>query len=145
MLECLFAFLGAVVGGFIGLITAKRTIYNDSVSQRRNVWLNEMREYISKMLAYKKVLDDSKQNQNQNQTPSADIEKYIAEYEIAKNQVLIRLNMTEEKHMLLKKAIEDLDFGARDYDDVAPKLVEIARSILKEEWEKVKRETKGGK
>ena len=135
MLECLFAFLGAVVGGFIGLITAKRTIYNDSVSQRRNVWLNEMREYISKMLAYKKDLGDSKQNQTQS----------TAEYEIAKNQVLIRLNMTEEKHILLKKAIEDLDSGARDYDDVAPKLIEIARSILKEEWEKVKRETKGGK
>lgn len=145
MIEALLAFLGAAVGGFLGLISVRRTIYNDSVSQRRNVWLNEMREYISKMLAYKKVFGGSNPNQNQNQTPSADIEKYIAEYEIAKNQVLIRLNMTEEKHILLKKAIEDLDSGARDYDDVAPKLIEIARSILKEEWEKVKSETKGGK
>lgn len=172
MTEALCTLLGAVIGAIISFLTVKRTIYNETVSQRRNVWLNEMREYISQMLAYKKVIVACKNNSacikpenceiHNNGNDAIDAEgqtsgcnesithrrcyiEFVEKYETAKNQVLIRLNLSEQKHQLLKSTIEDLDNDSKNYNDVAPIIIEISRSILKDEWEKVKKETKGGK
>ncbi len=136
MLEALIGFVGAIVGALFTVAVTKLNNYNQSVSQCRNKWLNDMRENISKMLACKKALDDA-----ENTEKKIELKR---EYEYAKNQTLLRLNLSENKHILLKVAIEELDL--QDYsEETAQKIAEISRSILKEEWEKVKYEAKGGK
>ena len=139
MLEALIGFGGAIIGAIIGalftVVVTKMNNYNQSVSQCRNKWLNDMRENISNMLACKNALG------------GADKEKQIElkrEYEYAKNQTLLRLNLSENKHILLKLAIEELDLQGYS-EETAQKIAEISRSIFKEEWEKVKYEAKGGK
>lgn len=137
MIEALIGFVGAIVGALFTLAVTKMNNYNQSVSQCRNKWLNDMRENISKMLAYKKALDDAENAEKQIELKR--------EYEYAKNQTLLRLNLSENKHILLKLAIEELDSLQNYSDEIAQKIAEISRSILKEEWEKVKYEAKGGK
>lgn len=140
MLEALIGFGGAIIGAIIGalftVVVTKMNNYNQSVSQCRNKWLNDMRENISNMLACKNALN------------WADQEKKIElkrEYEYAKNQTLLRLNLSENKHVLLKLAIEELDSFQNYSEETAQKIAEISRSIFKEEWEKVKYEARGGK
>ena len=137
MLEALIGFVGAIVGALFTVAVTKMNNYNQSVSQCRNKWLNDMRENISKMLAYKKALDDAENAEKQIELKR--------EYEYAKNQTLLRLNLSENKHILLKLAIEEFDSLQSYSEETARKIAEISRSILKEEWEKVKYEAKGGK
>ena len=136
MLEALIGFVGAIVGALFTVAVTKLNNYNQSVSQCRNKWLNDMRENISNMLACKKALDDA-----ENTEKKIELKR---EYEYAKNQTLLRLNLSENKHILLKVAIEELDLQGYS-EEPAQKIAEISRSILKEEWEKVKYEAKGGK
>lgn len=157
MLEALFGFMGGLIASLITVWVARIKNYGEIVSERRNIWLNEMRNNISRMLAYKKAIDcveeeikpqTQPQTQPQTKTKGGLFEKKVKlekEYELAKNEVLIRLNLTEGKHQLLKAAIEEFD-TQDDYDSIAAeKILEISRSLLKDEWEKVKKETKGGK
>ena len=108
----------------------KKVIYNQTVSERRNIWLNEMREYISGMLAQADI------SQNKDNMPM--------EYYKAKNQVLLRLNLIEPLHKMLSQQIESLD-NCENYQNTRDKIIEILQAILKEEWEKVKSEAKGEK
>lgn len=134
MIEAVFGFVGAVFGAALTYIATHRQLYSETVSKRRNIWLNEMREYISEMLAYREtIVRNSHKSDNQSR---------LVKYEIAKNQVLIRLNSNEEKHRMLEKEIIKLD-APNGYRKARNKIVIISRSILKEEWEKVKRESKG--
>ena len=153
MLEALFGFMGGLIASLITVWVARIKNYGEIVSERRNIWLNEMRNNISRMLANKKAIDCIEeeikpQTQPQTKTKGGLFEKKVKlekEYELAKNEVLIRLNLTEGKHQLLKEAIEEFD-TKDDYDNIAAeKILEISRSLLKDEWEKVKKETKGGK
>lgn len=160
MLEALFGFMGGLIASLITVWVARIKNYGEIVSERRNVWLNEMRNNISRMLAYKKAIDcveeeikpqpqtkPQTKTQTKTKTKGGLFEKKVKlekEYELAKNEILIRLNLTEGKHQLLKAAIEEFD-TQDDYDSIAAeKILEISRSLLKDEWEKVKRETKGG-
>lgn len=148
MLEALFGFMGGLIASLITVWVARIKNYGEIVSERRNVWLNEMRDNISRMLACKKAMKDEKKGSTNQVTINRGLlekkEELEKEYEIAKNEVLIRLNLTEGKHQLLKEAIEEFD-TKDDYDSIAAeKILEISRSLLKDEWEKVKRETKGG-
>lgn len=157
MLEAFLGFVGGLIASLITVWVARIKNYGEIVSERRNVWLNEMRNNISRMLAYKKAIDcveeeikpqPQPQTKTQTKTKGGLFEKKVKlgkEYELAKNEVLIRLNLTEGKHQLLKTAIEEFDTSDA-YDSIAAeKILEISRSLLKDEWEKVKRETKGGK
>ncbi len=137
MLEALIGFVGAIIGSLFTVAVTKMNNYNQSVSQCRNKWLNDMRENISQTLACKKALDDADNTEKQIELKR--------EYEYAKNQTLLRLNLSENKHILLKLAIEEFDSLQSYSEEIAQKIAEISRSILKEEWEKVKYEAKGGK
>ena len=141
MLEAIFGLIGVVVGSLFTFLVSKMNFYKETVSRRRNVWLNEMRNYISKMLACKKAMHTI--HFSCTATDSVNKKKCIEDYENYKNQVLIRLNLKEEKHKMLKTEIEKLNKKEKKFDQETENILEISRSILKEEWEKVKKETKG--
>ena len=148
MTEWIAGIIGVVVGGLVALIgtyfTVKlghRTLYAQTVSQSRNIWLNELRGYISKMLSA--VYDDKEAKQ---------IDK--VKYYENRAQVLMRLNNTEPSHVAMEKLIKKLDekMGEKQKDPTAEidktvhdSIIEMARLILKPEWEKVKEEAGGKK
>ena len=54
---------------------------------------------------------------------------------------MLRLNLNEPLHLMLKNEILHLDNGKDD--KTIEKIILISQSLLKEEWEKVKKEAKG--
>lgn len=130
--------IAAVISAVVSWLVAKKTIrYNykelfaETVSQSRNKWLNEMRAFISSMLAEAK-------------RPSEEpTDKRTNAYWKARNQIMLRLNLNEPLHIMLAKEIYDLDLPSADIDDISNKIIEISQHLLKEEWEKVKKEAKG--
>lgn len=123
-------------GNFIpnGLDTYKQ-LFAETVSQSRNKWLNEMRGLISTILVV------AKEECVLSKEPVAS-----DEYLKARDEILLRLNMKESLHILLENEIEKLDHAnSNNVDDISGKILTISRTILKEEWEKVKSEAKGGK
>lgn len=130
--------IAAVISAVVSWLVAKKTIrYNykelfaETVSQSRNKWLNEMRAFISSMLAEAKRPSDESTDNRTNA------------YWKARNQILLKLNLNEPLHIMLAKEIYDLDLPSADIDDISNKIIEISQQLLKEEWEKVKKEAKG--
>lgn len=104
-------------------------LHAEIVSKSRNQWLNEMREYISEMLA--------RANKAQN-------EYKPYEYYKARNQVVLRLNLREPLHAMMLQQIRALDnCTSNNYIVAIENIIEISQAILKEEWEKVKLEAAG--
>ena len=104
-------------------------LFAETVSDSRNVWLNEMREYLSEMLA---------------QADKAQNSYKPLEYYRARNQVVLRLNLKESLHLMLLQQIKILDnCTIASYPTTRDNIIEISQIILKEEWEKVKSEAKG--
>ncbi len=104
-------------------------LFAETVSDSRNIWLNEMREYLSEMLA---------------QADKAQNSYKPLEYYRARNQVVLRLNLKESLHLMLLQQIKILDnCTIASYPTTRDNIIEISQIILKEEWEKVKSEAKG--
>lgn len=152
VIAAIIAFVGALISVFISFVIAlwgKRYNYHqlfaETVSQSRNKWLNEMREYISGMLANKRRMVYGNTNDD-------NIIDVANKYDECKFQVLIRLNTAESDRRELRVLImqlDDLPDGKLEgvkldtYEAIELAIVEIARNILKDEWEKVKLESKG--
>ncbi len=147
----LIALVGVLVSAFVSWLVSKKTIkYNykelfaETVSQSRNKWLNAMRDFISTMLA-----------EIQNPCPIAKDDEVCKKecvlksnntlrtnkYWKARNEILLRLNLNEPLHLMLRNEILQLD----SYNDkkTIEDIILISQSLLKEEWEKVKKEAKG--
>lgn len=114
-------------------------LYAETVSQSRNKWLNEMRDFISTMLAEAENINSQNPNNSEPQT------NY--EYFKARNEILLRLNLKEEEHRLLKENIQMLDTAifncSGQFDCLKKNIITVSQKILKDEWEKVKKEAKG--
>lgn len=125
------AIIAAAISISVALIARRqdrKRLYADMVSNSRNTWLNEMRQYLSVMLAEARKAGNNYKSK---------------EYYYSQNQVLLRLNETEFNHALLRMEIEALEkCNAAEYEDIANRIQVLAKFILKEEWERVKAEAK---
>lgn len=124
--------IGAIIGFVASLLTLRlqyKKLFAETVSQSRNKWLNEMRKYISTMLAEAIKCKDNVKTK---------------EYYTARNEVLMRLNVKEPLHLMLQIEIGKLDnCHVNDYDNIEHNILEISRQLLKIEWDRVRKEAKG--
>lgn len=102
----LIALVGVLFSTLLSLFVSKKTIqysYKDlfakTVSQSRNRWLNEMRSFISSMLAEVKK-PSNKQKSNTTDRTNA--------YWKARNQIMLRLNLNEPLHNKINKNVDNL-------------------------------------
>lgn len=136
IIAAIISLLGVLLSLGISLLVALLTrrynyhhLFAETVSDSRNIWLNEMREYLSEMLA---------------QADKAQNSYKPLEYYRARNQVVLRLNLKESLHLMLLQQIKILDnCTIASYPTTRDNIIEISQIILKEEWEKVKSEAKG--
>ena len=138
MEEWLAGLIGAIIGAIVSFFAAFFTLrfnykqlYAQTVSSSRNIWLNEMRENISIMLA---------------EACKAGNEHKPKEFYIAQNQVLLRMNNNEPLHLMLTQEIQKLEkCNAKTFPLYSSNILKISEMLLKREWEHVKKEAKGGK
>lgn len=137
MNELVSGLIGVVIGSvlsfvisFLTLRFSYKKLYAEVVSKSRDNWLIEMRQYISIMLA------------EANKTQNCHKPK---EYYVARNEVILRLNPSEPAHVILKNEINRLDnCTIEDYKTIEKNVLDISRLILKIEWDRVRKEAKGG-
>ena len=143
-MEVLSGLIGGVVGAAITLVCSLLTLrysysqlYAQTVSSNRMDWINVWRENISKFLATAEILH--KENKLSN---AHEYEKEMLE---ARAMIITRLNTSEEDHLLMYAALMNLDYTSDDnvFEEKRLIITELARKILKFEWERVKKEAKG--
>lgn len=151
VIAAIIALSGAILSIGISLIISlwtRRYNYNqlfaETVSESRNKWLNEMRDFISTMLA--EVKNPCPLDKDKNVCKNAECQLHSTDtrtnkYWKARNEIMLRLNLNEPLHLMLKNEILQLDNGKDD--KTIEKIILISQSLLKEEWEKVKKEAKG--
>ena len=139
--------LCGIIAAVVSMITTNITtrfsykqLFAETVSQSRNKWLNEMRSFIATMLAEVQK-PPSIENVKDNNSSSAYPERTNA-YWKARNEIMLRLNLNEPLHLMLKNEILNLDNNSDE--KTIENIIAISQTLLKEEWEKVKKEA-GGK
>ena len=143
------ALVGVMLSVFVTLIInlwQRRYNYHqlfaETVSKNRMDWINVWRENISKFLACAEILQKC---QNTATCEQCKIVEYKKEFYESRVMITSRLNMSEELHILMFAAINQISFETTDAEFVAKReyILELARQILKPEWERVKAEAKG--
>lgn len=136
---------------FIVSLWTRRYNYNqlfaETVSESRNKWLNEMRDSISTMLAEAQnpctLTDEDAQCKNK-KCLLTDDKVRSKKYWKARNEIVLRLNLTEPFHQALFNEIRQLDcLNNNNQEQTINNIITFSQEILKEEWEKVKSEAKG--
>ncbi len=155
LIGAVIAFCGVVLSTGISFIVAlgtKRYNYNqlfaETVSQSRNKWLNEMRSFISAMLAEVQNPFPASKNGGgtslQNPTARAIATERTNKYWKARNQIILRLNVTETLQNSLYREILKLDcVNNSNEEQTIQNIIALSQLLLKDEWEKVKKEAKG--
>lgn len=130
--------LSAIIG-FFNTRFGYNQLFAQTVSSNRMDWINVWRENISKFLACAEFLHNHKDKKC----------KKCCEYEKemyqAKSMIISRLNMTEDLHCLMKASLDKFDYNTDDktFEKKREYVLELARQILKPEWERLKDEAKG--
>lgn len=165
LLEVLVNVITIVVSFILGQKTSKYdydSLFAETITKNRMEWINVWRENLSNMLAIADIfhsenntngqnLKENKdcKNDNSSQTSEKSQEhiRMEKEYNKSKYMILSRLNLTEVKHKLLMKSIMKFDYSPtnKNYTPEREFILELAREILKPEWERLKLESKGEK
>lgn len=150
--SALIGLIGGLIGSFItliiGLLTTRfsyNNLFADTVSKSRNNWINTWRDELSNFLAIADML------RHETTTKKACNEheyiELLKEYHIAKNKIIMRLNLNEKRHqevyLLINKIAYEEPLENDDYKVAKEALMAVSRDLLKEEWERVKLEAKG--
>ena len=138
--------LCGIIAAVVSMITSNITtrfsykqLFAETVSKSRNKWLNEMRDFISTMLTEVQKHCSNK-NAQDNDSISAHHER-TSDYWKARNEIMLRLNLNEPLHLMLKNEILNLDNNSDE--KTIENIIAISQTLLKEEWEKVKKEARG--
>ena len=143
----IIALSGVIVSVGISLLVALLTrrynyhhLFAETVSKNRMEWINVWRENISTFLAIAETLHECCKKD----TPCelCELKKEMLK---ARAMITTRLNMTEELHCLMFAAIKQIDCSQSNTQFEAQReyIGELARKILKPEWERVKNEAQG--
>ena len=153
-MEVLIGLLGAVIGAIGTYLTLRfnyKQLYAQTVSSNRMDWINVWRESISSFLACAEILQKHHSNTKNNtncKTPTQCNECLVKhEYEMYKYRAMIlsRLNLTEPDHVEMMAVLEKFNFICDNKRFALQRelILELARNILKPEWERMKKEAKG--
>mgnify|MGYP006887548878 CR=1 FL=1 len=154
VIAAIIALSGAILSIGISLIISlwtRRYNYNqlfaETVSESRNKWLNEMRDFISTMLAEAQnpcpITDEDEQCKSK-KCLLTDDKARSKKYWKARYEIVLRLNLTEPFHQALLNEIRQLDcLNNCNQEQAINNIITLSQEILKEEWEKVKSEAKG--
>ncbi|MDE7372449.1 MAG: hypothetical protein K2N18_00105 [Clostridia bacterium] len=157
VIAAIIALIGVLVSVLITLILGLATrkynynqLFAQTVSSNRMEWINVWRENISTFLACAKVLHKyysagaSAIDNNSAKDDKFDENDYLFKLEQSRTMITTRLNLKEDMHVMMFGAINQLDYGKDNgkFNLQCEYIEELARSILKPEWERVKEEAK---
>lgn len=145
--EIIFTLIGTFIGAFatmfVGVLSNRfsyKSLFAETISKSRNNWINIWRDEISNFLAISDMLRFEKEKIDDNYI------ELMKEYHIAKNKIIMRLNMNEKRHqevylLINKIAYEEID--DEEYRVLKESLMAVTQDLLKNEWERVKLEARG--
>lgn len=128
---------------FVGVLSNRfsyKSLFAETISKSRNNWINIWRDEIANFLAIADMLRFEKGKIDDNYI------ELMKEYHIAKNKIIMRLNMNEKRHqevylLINKIAYEEID--DEEYRVLKESLMAVTQDLLKNEWERVKLEARG--
>lgn len=145
VIAAFIALAGVVLSVGISLIIALlstrynyRQLYAETVSKNRMEWINVWRQNISLFLTDAELLHENNRSEEKN----CELEKEMLQ---ARSMITIRLNLSEEDHQKLFHAIKTFDYRVDEKQFILKReeIENLARTILKPEWERVKQEAQG--
>lgn len=119
------------------IIIAERDIKSKVLSNNRQEWINKLRDNLSEFMSLILVVRKTQQ------LNSSELISYYNKLFTTRFRIKLSLNPNENDHCeldaLLKAAMEKTTSYSELYEDIGDKILELSQSILKREWERVKK------
>ncbi len=151
LVAALIASGGVILSILASLLTAHltlrfsyRQLFAETVSKNRMEWINVWRENISTFLACAEILHRS---QSTTAFTQESINQYLQDMYKAQLMITSRLNMEEKLHKEIAATINGFSYTANNaqFTENKEEILDLARQILKIEWDRVKLEAQGKK
>lgn len=144
VITAITALVAVVVGPLVSIWIARRQIRASVISPSRQAWINSLRDAITDYLAKQQIA------RNQNYFSHADAASLPRIEEIVRLNTRIELliNPNEADHARLAEMVSEMtnttnrsaaDAKGVDIDRQRAEVIALSQSILKREWERVKR------
>jgi len=134
--------LASFIVGLYGVLINKRSQYLNIVTSERLKWINALRENISEFLglAYNWNLKPDKTRN--------DYEKITKRADELRNLIRLQLNPDEVLTKIIDDCIDKVlkltdTWNVDDFNSAINEIVKYSRILLKQEWEKIKIESRG--
>ena len=150
-ISALIALAGVVFSVIVSFIVSMATtrfnykqLFAETVSKNRMEWINVWRENISTFLACAEILHRS---QSTTAFTQESINQYLQDMYKAQLMITSRLNMEEKLHKEIAATINGFSYTANNaqFTENKEEILDLARQILKIEWDRVKLEAQGKK
>jgi DNA primase large subunit len=146
ILPAITAIAGAVIGALISYLFARRQFKASVLSKNRQDWMNKLRDLLSE---YEATLYDVHANFQLGGLVRSTKEGLsdMRKANLIRSQVKLMINPKEDDHVQLLELMQKMDNSAshqgeqytKTFAALDKKFVTLSQSILKREWERVKK------
>lgn len=139
------ALIAVIVSPIVSIYVAKRQIRASVVSTSRQKWIDSLRDQLAEFIAAAHVMG---LHRGLNMIETPEFNSRLEQLRLIESKVLLLLNPNEADHKVLAATIGALIpqlFGGDELSkrkvakEALPRITEQSQSILKREWERVKR------
>ena len=139
------ALIAVIVSPIVSIYVAKRQIRASVVSTSRQKWIDSLRDQLAEFIAAAHVMG---LHRGLNMIETPEVNSRLEQLRLIESKVLLLLNPDEADHKVLAATIGALIpqlFGGDELakrklaQEALPRITEQSQSILKREWERLKR------
>ena len=139
------ALIAVIVSPIVSIYVAKRQIRASVVSTSRQKWIDSLRDQLAEFIAAAHVMG---LHRGLNMIETPEFNSRLEQLRLIESKVLLLLNPNEADHKVLAATIGALIpqlFGGDELSkrkvakEALPRITEQSQSILKREWERLKR------
>lgn len=156
IVPALSGILGAGVGAFGTYKAAKMRLKSEVISKTRRDWLEDLRSCVAEFQSSVNYLNGAftASSKQQKLMSDSELNDLMNRSGFLKHRIKLLVNPKEDKHDSLVEKVEELHkallkvassnsntaTGNKSVTELQGELTEKARSVLKEEWEQIKKE-----
>ena len=140
LIAAMAAVASVIIGPFISLLVARRQIRASLVSGNRQAWINALRDDLSELFGLIQWLYLLRPGTYSGADGYKFVDEKRSRIRELKVRIRLRLNPSEPDNIVLLQNIERVDGASPDeFNERMAVAVDLSQSILKREWDRVKR------
>ena len=149
VIAAISAVLSTVISAII-LYLNRKAVSRQKIAEFRKEWIENLRQHLGEYVsvAYKRNVTNKaydrarKNNPEEAHAEREELVRLNERFGYLHSYILMNLNPQEDAHLALEKRMKQILKFEKQTDSKTPGLVQLARDVMKKEWDRLKEEIK---